>query len=283
MIDQMKSESRQLDRQSGELLGLATQLGSTALGDATRILAQDQRVEALENLPGAVSAVTGVIGRMASDVDRLKAAKPPGRNTQAYQAHGSYSFVVPAGVTRVHGRLVGGGGGAAGVGQSSTVGGAAKPGGGGGAEGWFDVVPGQVILIEVGAGGAGGAASANVLNANGGNGGNGGSSSIGPMSATGGGGIGDPSAGGPGGIGTGGSLNTIGGMGGGGGGAAGTRIYGGNGGASIFGGGGRAATSYAASICDGKAPGSGGGSVYHNWAAGGKGGDGADGAVILQW
>ena len=41
--------------------------------------------------------------------------------------------------------------------------------------------------------------------------------------------------------------------------------------------------SYAAVVCDGKAPGSGGGSVYAVWAAAGKGGNGADGAVILQW
>ena len=293
MIGRIEAAGRQLDTRADELLSLAAQLGMALLGDAGRLQAQGERVNALEGLPGAVAALTAMIGRIETAGRRLDIRfgevekQLPLRGIQSYQARGSYGFIVPAGVWKVHGRLVGGGGGAAGVGQLGD--GSARPGGAGGgggaAEGWLEVTPGQVIAITVGAGGAGGAASANVAGAAGANGGSGGTSSIGAfMAATGGGGGGSvSSAGAGGGTGTGGAVNYTGGVGGDGSGSVGSASYGGQGGVSLFGGGGRAAMSYAAVVCDGKAPGSGGGSVYAVWAAAGKGGNGADGAVILQW
>lgn len=217
----------------------------------------------------------------------LKSSQMPPRRQQIYNAAGTYSFVVPDGVTKIFGRVCAGGGGAGGIGKLADGNGA--PGGAGGAggyaEGWIDVTPGQVIPIVVGAGGVGGAVSANTPGARGTDGARGGASSIGPfMSATGGeqGYAVMQYAGGGGGNGMGGSINMRGGAGGDGGGAAGTWLYGGMGGASVFGGGGRAATQHT-SIVDGFAPGSGGASVYTAWRLDGQGGQGADGMVVLQW
>lgn len=91
---------------------------------------------------------------------------------------GTSTWTVPAGVTRVRGRVWGAGGGGGG-----TTNGAASGGGGGGyAEGWFSVTPGQQIAITVGFGGAGGTGAPTA-------GSNGTASSIGAFfGATGGGG-----------------------------------------------------------------------------------------------
>lgn len=96
----------------------------------------------------------------------------------AWTTPGTFSWTVPAGVTRAKFRIWGGGGGGGGSFNISSAGSAGS--GGGYAEGVFAVTPGQVIPIIVGSGGAGGA---------GGDGGAGGTSSAGSIvSATGGGG-----------------------------------------------------------------------------------------------
>ncbi len=153
MIGRIEAAGRQLDTRADELLSLAAQLGTTLLGNTGRLQAQGERVEALEGLPGAVAALTAMIGRIEAAGRRLDIRfgevekQLPLRGIQSYQARGSYGFIVPAGVWKVYGRLVGGGGGAAGVGQLGD--GSARPGGAGGgggaAEGWLDVTPGQVI------------------------------------------------------------------------------------------------------------------------------------------
>lgn len=126
-----------------------------------------------------------------------------GKSMQVFLASGS--FTVPAGVYRIRGRVWGGGGGGGGGG----AGGAGSGGGGGGyAEGWYDVTPGQVIAVTVGAAGTAGIQS-------GANGGAGGSSSLGSLlSATGGaGGLSTTTsvkAGVAGGTGTGGAVNITG-------------------------------------------------------------------------
>ncbi len=211
----------------------------------------------------------------------------PPRNITAFSVAGTYTYVVPAGVYKIYGKCVGAGAGASGLGTGST--GTPYPGGsgaaGGTAEGWTDVTPGQNITIVVGAAGVGGAGAPSAsAGAFGSDGGSGGTSSIGAfMSATGGlGGSGSVGGGGQGGVGTGGQINLTGGMGQDGGMNRSSAI-GGNGGASSMGGGGRAATAYSAVVCDGKAPGSGGGSVYNSWTsqAAAKGGDGAPGIVYV--
>lgn len=65
---------------------------------------------------------------------------------------GSFNWVVPAGVSKVHAKVWGGGG-------SGGASGLFSGGAGGYAEGYFAVSPGQSIQITVGAGGAGVAAS----------------------------------------------------------------------------------------------------------------------------
>ena len=225
----------------------------------------------------------------AFQVDGLKTSQTPPRNMTAYTVAGTYSFVAPAGVYKLYGICVAGGGGAGGMGIYTN--GQPFPAGAGGAggfsEGWIDVTPGQSIAVIVGAGGAGGqSVASNTAGTYGQNGGYGGSTSIGGLlSATGGAGGGAASGGGgEGGKGVGGQINGIGGMGQDGGGGR-TPNVGGSGGTSRMGGGGRAATEYAAIVCDGKAAGSGGGAVYAGWQsqAKGKGGVGATGIAILQY
>ncbi len=79
--------------------------------------------------------------------------------SQAWTTPGTYTFVVPNGVTRLLGDLWGGGGGGGG-GEGMYQYGGGQGGGGGGSgaftEGWLDVSPGQRITVDVGAGGAGG-------------------------------------------------------------------------------------------------------------------------------
>ncbi|MBD8555564.1 hypothetical protein IFT84_13710 [Rhizobium sp. CFBP 8762] len=222
----------------------------------------------------------------AFQVSGLKTIDLPSRNLWSKTTAGVGSFVVPVGVFKIFARVVGGGGGAAGVGQYAD--GSAKCSGGGGAGGyaekWIDVVPGQTVSAVVGAGGVGGAASPNNVNNNGSPGQNGGSTTLTAngtiISATGGeqGSGATTVAGGYGGIGSGGDLNFAGGFGTDG--APVNGVYGGNGGAGAFGGGGRSGTNGG---INGVSPGSGGGAHYGYWAANGKGGNGADGAVIIQY
>ncbi|NTF32294.1 hypothetical protein [Rhizobium skierniewicense] len=131
----------------------------------------------------------------------------PPKNILTYSNPGTYTWTVPAGVYKVFVRVWGGGGGGGGIAGTGNAGGGG--GAGGYAEGWCDVVPGQVITIVVAAKGAAGAA------ANSGTAGAGGTSSFGNYcSATGGaGGSNGGASGGAGGGSTGGALNIGGGNG----------------------------------------------------------------------
>lgn len=208
-------------------------------------------------------------------------AKAGAHHVVTWQAAGTYTWTVPAGVTEIYGTVVGSGGGAAPGGPAYG-----RSGGGGGsggtARGWIKVTPGEVITIIVAPKGLGAAYSAGGANATANPGA---TSSLGSyMSAT-GGTPGSNSAaavsvggGGPG-HGIGGQENLFGGYGGDG--NSQTHLYpGGNGGASSLGGGGRTSTT-SPGASDGVAPGSGGGG---GWGTpGAAGGNGADGSVTIQY
>lgn len=197
------------------------------------------------------------------------------KSIQAFTSGGT--FVVPPGVTRIRGRVLGGGGGASGR-SSGTAFGGAGGGGGGYSEGYFNVTPGASIAVTVGAGGAGGAAGAS--------GTAGGTSSLGALcSATGGGfgiinGGGAGASGGIGGSGSGGSINVAGGDGGDGGTASLLMVgYGGAG--AVLGSSHRGGSFPSAPSGNALAPGSGGSGSYLNGDTGG--GSGFFGLVIVEW
>jgi hypothetical protein len=106
------------------------------------------------------------------------------QNRVVYRTPGASTFVVPAGVTRIHCTIYGAGGGG---GACNATGGSGTGGGAGGyAEGYMAVTPGASIAVVVGAGGAGGVNGGAAAGAGGassvagtafGNGGGGGSSS----------------------------------------------------------------------------------------------------------
>ena len=201
-------------------------------------------------------------------------------NTASFTTAGTTTWTVPTGVFRVRVRLVGGGGGGAGGNGASTwsSGGGAS---GGYSEGFVSVTPGQVIVVTIGAGGAGSAQG------NGNSGSTGGTTSFGAfMSATGGsGGFGgtSTSSGGSPGVGSGGSELNLFGANGGDGNPTSALIQGGYGASSAFGGGGRTATLNVGAIVNGLAPGSGGGGIWETGAGAQAGGNGAPGAVFLEW
>ena len=166
-------------------------------------------------------AYPGVVWQSTAD-NNTSDPDTGGANWQQYPSHGqqssrvSFSFTVPAGVTRVFGEGWGAGGG--GGGTNGSVGAFGGGGGGGGyTSGWLNVVPGQVLAVTVGVGGISGSAGSIP-----GPGGVGGTSSvtdgITTLTATGGSG-GQPQAGagsadgGNGGTGTGGTFNFTGGSG----------------------------------------------------------------------
>lgn len=187
----------------------------------------------------------------------------------AYMAAGTFSFVVPSGVTRIKTRAVGGGGGAGGSASGLSGGGG---GGGGYAEGYYTVVPGATLTITVGAPGAGGTAG-NIGSA-------GGTTSVsGQLSATGGGGGGagggGTGAGGFGGAGTGGQLNSVGGDGGDG--TTTGAVGAGAGAGSVLGGSTRSGTNGRNSLSIG-----GGGSATYTLVLL-PGGNGQPGAVFLEY
>lgn len=95
---------------------------------------------------------------------------PTDAGQQVYASAGTYSFVVPSGITSVCAVCVGGGGSAA----RGTVGDGGGGGGGGGTLGYANniaVTPGETLTVTVGSGGA-------IASANGANGNSGGSSKI---------------------------------------------------------------------------------------------------------
>ncbi|MFC7663689.1 glycine-rich domain-containing protein [Methylorubrum suomiense] len=110
----------------------------------------------------------------------VRSSLMPSRRLSSFQTAGTYTFVVPAGVTWIFAECVGAGGGGSGGGGSATW--ASGGGGSGGyASGWISVEPNQSITVIVGAKGLG------TNNANGAVGGAGGTSSVGAFfQATGG-------------------------------------------------------------------------------------------------
>lgn len=187
---------------------------------------------------------------------------------------GATAFIVPAGVTRLKGRVWGGGGGGAGMGNAAAGGGGGG-GGGGYSEGYFAVTPGQSITCTVGAAGAAGNTTTF-------NGGAGGTSSIGAfLSATGGsGGTGFASGtggGGGGGVGSGSSAINLTGNQGQNGIQVGTPWLGGQGGGTFC-----TSNTFNSSGTVGSAgifPGGGGGGGTQNTGGGGA----AVGLIILEW
>ena len=190
-----------------------TEKGIVQLSNAT-----NSTSEVLAATPKAVRAVDIAALKIANNLSEIKAAGPSavaqtlsnlglgdvqtmGGRMVSFQAAGTFTFTVPAGVTRIRARVVGGGGGAgSGTGSSISGGGG---GGGGYSESWIKVTPGGALDIVVGSGGSGGRYS-------GASGTNGGTSSVSYfLSASGGGGgsAGDGGSrrGGYGGYGTGGS------------------------------------------------------------------------------
>lgn len=214
-----------------------------------------------------------------------KSSLAPARNLTSYRVAGSYAFIVPAGVYWLYVEIVGAGGGGAGSGNQATW--SCGGGGSGGyAAGWIPVSPGQAIPLIVGAKGLGSPYSTSAL------GGQGGTTSFGAyLTATGGlGGNGGTTNCGGGGPGQGyGGQKTFPGGSGGDGNPFNALIQGGNGGASAFGGGGRTATFNGGSASsnvslNASAPGSGGGGIWSNsFSANELGGNGADGAVFIQY
>lgn len=191
---------------------------------------------------------------------------------QTYATPGTYTLVVPAGVTRVFAQVWGGGGGAG----SGTVAGASGSGAGGGgySEKLCTVSPGDSIPVTVGGAGTGSSGAFN--------GTAGGSSSFGSFNSATGGGFGSYSAGGGqatvggAGVGSGGDLNETGQTGGTGSvPLAGTGQGGGGGGAFCT-------SSTGASFAtggQGASPGGGGGGGANS----NNGGAGGNGLVIVRW
>lgn len=230
-------------------------------------------------------AAAGAVAQAAARVNLGIAAR-----FQKLTASGS--FTVPAGVTTLYISGCAGGGGGGGAG-GSRVGGDASGGGGGGAgqaifKTPFNVTPGQVINITIGAYGFSGGGGA--INSNGYDGGTGGNTVIGTLVTLLGGGGGRMGKGGvvvggsdggvgfPSGASGGGSGGTgTGGTGTGGGGAGGNTIFGGAGSGALNGNIGQSAFMYG---------GGGSGGAAANSApnyVGGAGGNGAPGIVTFEW
>lgn len=146
--------------------------------DATAFAATISRAGS-DTIEGQTSITVPVGGRIVLVSDGVSVWRVAAQNTrgmQAFTANGN--FTVPAGIFRLRCRVWGGGGGGGGTGAGG--GGASGGAGGGYAEGWYDVTPGQVLAVTIGAGGTQGNGTPT-------NGGTGGTTSIGALlSATGG-------------------------------------------------------------------------------------------------
>ena len=136
-------------------------------------------------------------------VEGLLTSRLPTKNVFFRSTPGTVNWVVPDGVYKIRPRVWGGGGGGGGSHANNTAG--AGGNGGGYAEGTYDVTPGQVLAVTVGAGGVAGTGTGTA-------GGTGGTSSVGSLlSATGGsGGGGSQTAGNVGGAGVAGTAAGIG-------------------------------------------------------------------------
>jgi hypothetical protein len=133
-------------------------------------------------------------------------------NSMFWTSVGTHDWTVPSGITQIRARVLGGGGGGNGGETSGVVNKGTGGGGGGFAMGVFDVTPGDVITVTVGAFGEGGRLDTGNLPSSGG------TSSVGALISATGGGAGTldttPStaiAGGRGGAGTGGDFQADGG------------------------------------------------------------------------
>ncbi|MFI5252041.1 MAG: hypothetical protein ACHQQQ_06365 [Bacteroidota bacterium] len=109
-------------------------------------------------------------------------------NFQVFDTPGSYTFIVPAGVTKIMAEVWGAGGGGGGADTGAVRNGVTGGGGGGYAKDIFEVVPGSTYYISCGQGGTGGSIAqpgtkggksyfglsedTNVISADGGQGGN---------------------------------------------------------------------------------------------------------------
>jgi hypothetical protein len=234
-------------------------------------------------IPGEmVTAVYDGTGFQLSGV--VSASTPPSLQT-AQLVHGTYSITIPAGIYKIYVKgVAGGGGGGPGGGPFSDF-----SGGGGGSGGYFEgtiyTTPGTTISYTVGQGGAGSGTNGTAA-------GTGGTTSILGMSAVGGGGgqltFGSgltTASGGVYGTATGGAINFPGASGGDGNPAV-ANIQGGAGASSAFGGGGRTTTvglPGRPDVCNGVAPGSGGGGVWGSGTGNQTGGNGADGAIFIYY
>lgn len=92
-----------------------------------------------------------------SSIDKVRLLSYPPFSTSnlvVFTTLGAQNWTVPAGVYRIYCEAWGGGGGGGGSAAAQTI---AGNGGGAGAyaAGWYDVTPGQVISVTVGAGGLG--------------------------------------------------------------------------------------------------------------------------------
>ena len=195
----------------------------------------------------------------------------------SYFSPGTYTFVVPIGITRIKIRVWGAGGGGGSAIVVSSAGSGAGPGGY--EEGWYSVTPGQSITVIVGSGGIGSTGAFN--------GTAGGDSSVGSfLSATGGGG-GYYSGGGgqtmvglPG-TGTGGQVSLSGQSGGQGLTPTSSLLFGGFGGAPPFGS--LTPISIGGAGSPGLTPGGAGAGGSYSGVGGEAGGNGGDGGVIIEW
>jgi hypothetical protein len=219
-------------------------------------------------------AYDGTVYQVISSSGSVTAYAP---GSAYFTTQGTFTWTCPTGVTRVWARVVGAGGGGGTTPLYSGLVGAAG-GGGGISEGWYTVVPATVYNVVVGIGGNGQALIA------GGAGASGGTSSFGAFtSATGGtGGQGQGASslqGGFSGVGTGGQYNA--GLGDGG---TGSALYQGN--LALIspgcGGGPGGQSGTGAGGYNGRGPGGGGGGDS-SCELGGKGGNGYQGIVILNW
>lgn len=243
---------------------------------------------ATHTAPGLVTLSTAAT--VLAGIDDTTAVTPAGlRSTihdalfniasQSWTSPGTYSWTVPAGVTRIYGKCWSAG--SSGGGAPANSFGASGGNGGGYAEGPFEVTPGQVIPIIVGRGGVSvtGASDGNV----------GGTSSIGTLCSAVSGAPGlQSSTTAPGytpgavGYGVGGQINSQGARGGQGGGPASAwTSLGGKGGGCGNGGDGGSGTT--ANGNDGAYPGGGGSGAGGNAGTAATSGRGADGGIIIEW
>lgn len=264
-----------------------------------RILADAAAVDASNTKKGILRLATEMETQAGSGGD---IAVPPGelaklfpiRGMQMYNMPGTFSWTVPAGVTKILISGCGGGGGGGGSGGGSSTNRSGGAGGGGAGKAQLptlrSVTPGTTLSITIGAGGNGGARGSSG-SGNGGSGGNGGNTVVtnmpgGTLTLQGGGGGGgsksssgsglSPSIGFP--------IGQQGGYG-----SEYFSGFGGNGGGSIFGAAGHGSPAAGVSSpgydADGHGAGGGGGGgvVSTSNNQGNLGGAGAPGLIVIHY